>query len=173
MSRAELYAKHCNESYARTVQSAPALHPNPGPPPTAKIAIITCMDARLDVFRMFGLELAEAHIIRVGGGRAPDALRSLVASEQVLGTQEIMVIHHTDCGFTKADSEDKVREEVREGLGGLSVAHINFMPITQGLEKSVQDDVEYLKKSPYVKKDAVITGWIYDTLHGTILEIQT
>ena len=57
-------------------------------------------------------------------------------------------------------------------LGGLSVAHINFMPITQGLEKSVQDDVEYLKKSPYVKKDATISAWIYDTLHGTIHEVQ-
>lgn len=55
------------------------------------------MDARLDVFKMFGLKLGQAHVIRPGGGRAPDALRSLIASEWVLQTEEIMVVHHTDC----------------------------------------------------------------------------
>lgn len=130
------------------------------------------MDARLDVFSMFGLSLAESHVIRVGGGRAPDALRSLIASEQVLGTEEVMVVHHTDCGFSKASSEDKVREEVREGLGGLSVQHVCFMPITEGAEKSVKDDMEFLRRSPYVKKEAVITGWVYDTLKGMIEEVK-
>ena len=62
---------------------------NPGPPPTKQTAIITCMDARIDVFKMFNLKLGEAHVIRVGGGRAPDALRSLIASEHVLGTDEV------------------------------------------------------------------------------------
>ena len=142
---------------------------NPGPPPTRQIAIVTCMDARLDVFRMFGLNLGEAHVIRVGGGRAPDALRSLVASEHVLGTTEIMVVHHTDCGFSKAPSEDMVRKEVGMSVGH-SVGHISFMPITS-FEQSVKDDVDYLKASPYIKKGAIITGWIYDTTKGTIKEV--
>ena len=145
---------------------------NPGPPPTAHVAIITCMDARLDVFRMFGLTLGEAHVIRVGGGRAPDALRSLVASEHVLATNEIMVVHHTDCGFTKAPSEDMVRKEVRTSLGGLSVDHIAFMPITGKLEDSVKDDMEYLRQCPYVKDGASITGWVYNTVEGTIKEVK-
>lgn len=130
------------------------------------------MDARLDVFRMFGLELGEAHVIRPGGGRAPDALRSLIASEHVLATKEIMVVHHTDCGFTKAPSEDMVRKEVKASLGGTSVDHIAFMPITNGFENSVKDDVDYLRKSPYIKKDAEITGWVYDTLKGTIKKVE-
>jgi len=173
MSKAQQYALHCNQSYANSLEAPPKAMPsNPGPPPTEHVAIITCMDARLDVFRMFGLRLGEAHVIRVGGGRAPDALRSLVASEHVLGTNEIMVVHHTDCGFTKAKSEDMVRTEVRASLGGLSVDHIPFMPITGRLEASVKDDVEYLQKCPYVKKEAKITGWVYDTLKGTIDEVH-
>lgn len=106
------------------------MNSNPRPAPTAKIAIITCMDARLDPFQMFGLSLGEAHIIRVGGGRAPDALRSLIASEHVLGSEEVMVVHHTDCGFSKANSEDMVREEVRESCGS-SVDWVSFMPIAK------------------------------------------
>ena len=102
-SLAQRYAHHCNGTYAKSSESPinSIAKNNPGPPPTAKVAIITCMDARLDVFRMFNLSLGEAHVIRPGGGRAPDALRSLIASEQVLGTNEIMVVHHTDCGFQK------------------------------------------------------------------------
>jgi len=173
MSNAQRYALHCNQTYANCLESPKKSMPtNPGPPPTAHVAIITCMDARLDVFRMFGLTLGEAHVIRVGGGRAPDALRSLVASEHVLATNEIMVVHHTDCGFTKAPSEDMVRKEVRTSLGGLSVDHIAFMPITGKLEDSVKDDMEYLRKCPYVKDGASITGWVYDTVEGTIKEVK-
>lgn len=172
MTKAQQYATHCNEKYSKTLQATNHPENNPGPPPTAKVAIITCMDARLDVFSMFGLSWGEAHVIRVGGGRTPDALRSLIASEQVLGTNEVMVVHHSDCGFMKADSEDKVKEEVREGLG-LSVEHISFMPITKGLEQSVRDDVEYLRQSPYVKREAALSGWIYDTLRGTIKKVET
>ncbi|ORY31971.1 carbonic anhydrase [Naematelia encephala] len=173
MSKALEYSLHCNTAYSVSADSPiHTLRPDPGPPPTAQIAIITCMDARLDVFRMFGLKLGEAHIIRVGGGRAPDALRSVIASEHVLATNEIMVVHHTDCGFTKAPSEGIVRDEVRASLGGLSVEHINFMPITQGFEKSVGDDVEFLRKCPYIKDGAKISGWLYDTAKGTIEEIR-
>lgn len=172
MSKAHQYATHCNERWASVAQSSKDLHPNPGPPPTAKVAIITCMDARLDPFRMFNLALGEAHLIRPGGGRAPDALRSLIASEQVLGTEEVMVVHHTDCGFSKAESEDKVREEVREGLGGLSTEGISFMPITKGYEESVKADMEFLRMTPYVKKGAKISGWVYNTLEGTIQEVK-
>ena len=172
-SNAARYALHCNQTYAHSLASPEQSMPvNPGPPPTKHVAIVTCMDARLDVFRMFGLEIGEAHVIRVGGGRTPDALRSLVASEHVLGTKEVMVVHHTDCGFTKAPSEDMVRKEVRASLGGLAVGHFAFMPITEGLEQSVKDDVEFLRQNPYIRKDAEITGWIYETTKGTIQQVN-
>lgn len=173
MSIAQKYARHCNETYASSADSPlSALKIDPGPPPTSRIAIITCMDARLDVFKMFGLQLGEAHVIRVGGGRAADALRSLVASEHILQTKEIMVVHHTDCGFSKASTEDEARKIVRTSLGGRSVDHINLMPFGDQLEQSVKDDVQYLKDSPYVYDKATISGWVYDTAQGTISEIK-
>ncbi len=177
MSLASKYANHCNTTHAPQLAQSAALSSGiltraPGPEPQAPIAIVTCMDARLDVFRMFGLSLAEAHVIRVGGGRTPDALRSLIASEQVLKTNEIMVVHHTDCGFTKAPGLEALLEMVRTGLGGVSVDHVAFMPILRGLETSVKDDVEFLRLSPYIKKDAVISGWIYDTFKGTIKQVE-
>jgi carbonic anhydrase len=170
-SNASRYATHCNTTYSASADSPANVMPsNPGPPPTAKMAIITCMDARIDPFRMFDLKLGESHIIRVGGGRAPDALRSLLASEHVLGTNEIMVIHHTDCGFTKAPSEDLVRKEVGVSCG-LSVEHINFMPIGS-LKQSIKDDILFLRVNPYLRKEVVISGWLYDTLKGTIEEVK-
>ena len=167
-SRAHSYAAHCNTTFAKSTTTSSL----PGPEPTAQVAIITCMDARLDVFAMFGLQLGESHVIRVGGGRVADALRSLVASEQVLGTKEVMVVHHTDCGFSRAKSTDAVYKEVKAGLGGgVTVEWIPFMPILEGFEKSVKEDVELLRRSPVVKKEAIITGWVYDTFKGTIQQI--
>jgi len=173
MPLAQEYAQRCNSTYAPSPAGpaqASSMQPNPGPPPTAKIAIITCMDARISPFEMFGLSLGEAHIIRVGGGRAPDALRSLIASQHVLGTQEVMVIHHTDCGFSKAPSEEAVRTEV-DLSAGAPVGWLSFMPITQGPEASVKEDVEYLRKSPYIRGEQV-SGWVYDTVKGTLDEVQ-
>lgn len=174
MSKACEYALHCNTTYSVSpsgpVQSS-AMKPNPGPPPTARIAIVTCMDARIDPFSMFNLSLGEAHVIRVGGGRAPDALRSLIASEHVLGTTEIMVVHHTDCGFSKAPSEDAARAEVRASLGGRSVDWMSFMLLKKDLKDSVRDDVRFLRESPYIKKGATISGWVYDTTKGTMEEV--
>ncbi|KAL7420498.1 hypothetical protein Q5752_004448 [Cryptotrichosporon argae] len=171
MSLSEAYAKHANDVYSKSSSSpAHALRPDPGPPPTRHVAIVTCMDARLDVFSMFGLSLGEAHVIRVGGGRTPDALRSLVASQHVLGTDEVMVVHHTDCGFSKAPSEEVARKEIRASTGGLNVDWLPVMRIADPKE-SVQDDVAYLRVCPYIKKESVITGWVYDTAKGTVEKV--
>ena len=82
-----------NEAYAAGFQKG-----NLAMPPKRHVAVLTCMDARIDPARALGLEEGDAHVIRNAGGRAADALRSLVISEQLLGTTEIVVIHHTDCG---------------------------------------------------------------------------
>lgn len=79
-----------------------------------------------------------------------------------------MVVHHTDCGFSKAPSEDAAKAEVRESLGGRSVDWMSFMLVKDDLKGSVKDDVQFLKDSPFIKKEAVISGWIYDTLKGTV-----
>src|SRR4051812_31498162 len=85
-------------------------------PPGRKVAIVACMDARLIPSRFFGLEEGDAHVIRNAGGLARDALRSLVNSEQLLGTNEIVIVHHTDCGMLTFQNED-VYAKVKESLG--------------------------------------------------------
>lgn len=180
--RADQYAKHCNDSFGPSRSTASL----PGPEPTAKVAIITCMDARLAPEAQFGLELGEAHVIRVGGGRVKDAFRSLLASQWVLGTEEVMIVHHTDCGFQRASSELnaklKVRAEAAEQLGGqqglLSKAQreaellsVQVMPITNDPEESVKEDLAWARASEALKKDKV-SGWVYDTFKGTMSKVD-
>src|SRR5438128_2271946 len=90
-----------NERYAATFQKG-----NLPLPPARKVAVLACMDARLDPARVLGLEEGDAHVIRNAGGRAADALRSLIISEQLLGTDTIVIIHHTDCGMLTFSNED-------------------------------------------------------------------
>ena len=114
-------------------------------PPARHVAVLVCMDARIDPARALGLQEGDAHVIRNAGGRAADALRSLVISEQLLGTTEIVVIHHTDCGmltFSNGDLRKKVKQELHTDAD-----HIDFLPF-KDLEQSVRDDVTFLKESP-------------------------
>ena len=111
-------------------------------PPARKVAVLTCMDARIVPSRILGLEEGDAHVIRNAGGRAEDALRSLIISEQLLGTTSIVVIHHTDCGmltFSNADLHQKLKKELNADASA-----INFLPF-KDLEMSVRDDVAFLK----------------------------
>src|SRR5262249_22596321 len=113
-------------------------------PPARKLAVVTCMDARLDPAKFLGLVEGDAHVIRNAGGRAADAIRSLVISQQLLGTREIAVIHHTDCGmltFTDAQLHQKLHDELHVH------ADIPFLPFTD-LEQSVRDDVAAIRDSP-------------------------
>ncbi|RBR11627.1 uncharacterized protein FIESC28_08910 [Fusarium coffeatum] len=133
-------------------------------PPSRKVAIIACMDARLDPAQILGIELGSAHVIRNAGGRAADALRSIIISQQLLGTREIVIIHHTDCGmltFSDVDLKTKVRKDLDE-----DVDHMAFLPFSD-LEQSVRDDIKFLRKSPLVL-DGPITGYIYDVKTGKI-----
>src|SRR6266487_2079090 len=108
-------------------------------PPGRKLAVLTCMDARLHPEKFLGLDIGDAHVIRNAGGRASeDAIRSLVISERLLGTTEIVVIHHTDCGmmtFTNAQLAAKIKQDLRADVSGR-----DFLPFSD-LEQSVRDDV--------------------------------
>ncbi|MCA1666458.1 MAG: carbonic anhydrase [Thermomicrobia bacterium] len=136
--------------------------------PRRQIAVVTCMDARLDPAKFLGLAEGDAHIIRNAGGRAADAIRSLVISQQFLGTREIAVIHHTDCGmlaFTEEQLHQKLHDELHVH------AEIKFLPFTD-LEQSVRDDVVALRTSPLLLPDLLVRGYIYDVHTGRLHEVN-
>jgi carbonic anhydrase len=139
-------------------------------PPARKVAVLTCMDARLDPAKALGLSEGDAHVIRNAGGRASDdALRSLIISEQLLGTQEIVVIHHTDCGmltFTNA----QLREQLADGFGADAGA-IDFLPFAD-VAQSVRDDVATIRRAPFIPADIPVSGFIYDVTTGRLMPVE-
>lgn len=137
-------------------------------PPGRKFAVVACMDARLDPAKALGLQEGDAHVIRNAGGRAADAIRSLVISQRLLGTQEIIVLHHTDCGMLTFDN-DTLYGIVRDQLGA-DATHVDFLPFPD-LEESVREDVEIIRNSPLIPNDIPVTGFIYDVKTGKISEI--
>jgi carbonic anhydrase len=127
------------------------------PRPGRRLVVLTCMDARLDLFRALGLEVGDAHLLRNAGGRATDdALRSLALSTKVLGTREIGVVHHDDCGL-----HGQTNEELRERTG----ATVDFLPFDD-LDGSVIDDVDAVRRCPWLPEDAVVWGAVYDVDDG-------
>ncbi|EFX04621.1 carbonic anhydrase [Grosmannia clavigera kw1407] len=136
-------------------------------PPARKVAVVTCMDARLDPAKALGLEEGDAHVIRNAGGRTVEALRSVIISQQLLGTREIVVIHHTDCGMlTFSDAE--IRTKIEKDLGH-KADHIAFLPFSD-VKQSVTDDIAVLKSSPLVL-DVPITGYVYEVETGKIVKV--
>jgi carbonic anhydrase len=136
-------------------------------PPSRRVAVVACMDARLDPARILGLEEGDAHVIRNAGGRATDALRSLVISQQLLGTREVVVIHHSDCGmltFTDAQLKQKLRDE----LG--AETDTAFLPFSD-LEQSVRDDVATIRESRLVLRGIPVTGFIYEVKTGKLRQV--
>ena len=153
-----------NAKYARTFDLG-----NLPIPPARKLAIVTCMDARIIPSEAFGLKAGDAHVIRNAGGRARDALRSLVISQRLLGTNEIAVIHHTNCGmvtFTNQELHAKVKQDL-----GADASNIDFLPFSD-IEESVREDVAYLLSSPLIPADVVIRGFVYDVHSGRLNEVQ-
>jgi carbonic anhydrase len=126
--------------------------------PTRRVAIVTCMDARYFPSRVLGLKEGEAHVIRNAGGRTSEALRSLVISQRLMGTDSIAVIQHTDCGLMKFTNED-LDTRVREELGADST-EIDFLPF-EHLEQNVREDVALLRESPLIAGDTEIRGFVY------------
>lgn len=138
-------------------------------PPGRRLAVITCMDARLDPEQFLGLHEGDAHVIRNAGGRASDdALRSLVISQELLGTEEVLVIHHTDCGMLTF-TNDQLREKLREKYGR-DPGNVNYLPFLD-LKQSVQDDVETVRSYPFMRKDTKVSGYIYDVKSGKLQKV--
>ncbi len=139
-------------------------------PPGRKVAVLVCMDARIDPAKVLGLEEGDAHVIRNAGGRASDdAIRSLAISQQLLGTREIIVIHHTDCGMLTFTNE-QLRDQLRRDLGA-DASGIDFLPFSD-LPRSVREDVAALRASPLLLPDIPIAGLIYDVHTGGLTSVE-
>src|SRR3954447_3678529 len=131
-------------------------------PPGRRFAVVTCMDARLDPARFLGLEEGDAHVVRNAGGLVNDeTIRSLVISHHLLGTQEAVVIGHTDCGmltFTNADLHEKLGPESES---------IDFQPFPDVAER-VRQSVETIRSHPLLPDSFEATGFVYDVRSGRI-----
>ncbi|HEL2738579.1 TPA: carbonic anhydrase [Streptococcus suis] len=137
--------------------------------PKTKVAIVTCMDSRIHVAQALGLALGDAHILRNAGGRVTeDMIRSLVISQQQLGTREIVVLHHTDCGAQTFTNEDFAVQLERDL--GVDVTGQDFLPFTD-IEESVREDIALLKQSPLIPDDVEISGAVYDVDTGRMTEV--
>jgi carbonic anhydrase len=137
------------------------------PTPTRAIAILTCMDARLDPAKFAGLREGDAHVIRNAGGRASDdAIRSLIISHKLLGTNEWFVIHHTECGM-EGFSEENMRALLGAGAADYSV---DWLAISN-LQQSVLADVTLLRSHPLVSNAIPIYGYIFDVKTGRLVEV--
>lgn len=156
-------------------------------PPARHFAVLTCMDARLDPAKYAGLAEGDAHVIRNAGGRASDdAIRSLVISYKLLGTQEFFVIHHTDCGmlfFTNevirgllASSLETAElgangfHDIGSGPGSRAGQFIEWLTIPNA-EQSVVDDVSRIRNHPLVPGNIPVYGYIYDVKSGRLTEV--
>lgn len=154
-----------NRRYAETFD-----HGDLEAPPALRVAVLTCMDARIVPHRLLDLAEGDAHVIRNAGGRAsPDALRSLVVSSRLLGTRELVIIQHTDCGMMSLDEEGLRRDLQAET--GADTAGLDFLSFTD-LEESVRRDVAVVRASPFIVSEAVVSGFVYDVRTGSLREVE-
>src|SRR3954465_12192067 len=130
--------------------------------PSRRLAVVTCMDARIDVFAVLGLHLGEAHVIRNAGGRvAGDGLRRLALSRHVLGVDTVVVMQHTKCGLAGV-TDDELRERTGADLG--------FFPIDDHAA-ALREDIEQLAATPYLGPLKVVAGFVYDVETGELDDV--
>ena len=138
-------------------------------PPGKKVAVLACMDARLNPYGVLGLSEGEAHVIRNAGGVvSDDAIRSLAISQNLLGTEEIILIHHTDCGmltFTDDELAEKLEQETGERPDWR--AH-SFSDV----EEDVREGIERIKASPFIPREESVRGFVYDVKTGELREVS-
>ena len=153
-----------NEVYAKTFE--------PGKPgrPAKKVAILACMDARLDPARALGLEEGDAHVIRNAGGAVThDAMRSLAISQHLLGTEEIILIQHTDCGM-QTFTDDELHERLEEHAGEPPPFAARTF---EDLEDNVRKSLKALKESPFLLKTDSVRGFVFEVETGLLRELHT
>jgi carbonic anhydrase len=137
--------------------------------PARPLIVLTCVDARVDPATAFGLEVGDAHVIRNAGGRATtDAIRSMLISSWLLGTREVAVIHHTDCGMTKF-TDDVLRDMIREGTG--VEVDMDFLSFADP-EESARQDVDTIRGTKGFPDGVAVSGHVYDVRTGRLREVE-
>jgi carbonic anhydrase len=137
-------------------------------PPAKKAAIVACMDARLNVYGALGLEEGDAHVIRNAGGVVTDdAIRSLAISQRLLGTEEIILIHHTGCGMLTF-TDDEFKRSIEEDTGIRPEWAAEAFP---DLDADVRQSIARLKASPFIPRKDAIRGFVYEVETGRLREV--
>jgi carbonic anhydrase len=137
-------------------------------PPAKKIAIVACMDARLDPARVLGLEEGDAHVIRNAGGVvSDDAIRSLAISQRLLGTEEIVLIHHTDCGMLTF-TDDDVKDEITKETG---IRPPFALEAFRDLDDDVKQSIARIQASPFIPRTESVRGFVYEVESGRLREV--
>jgi carbonic anhydrase len=154
-----------NDAYARSFDKG-----NLPLPPAKHLAVLACMDARLDVHKILGLDEGDAHVIRNAGGVATDdAIRSLVISQRLLGTNEIILIHHTDCGMLTF-KDDEVKRQIESEVGIRPAFALEAFP---DLEEDVRQSIARIQASPFIPNKSSVRGFVYDVRSGKLNEIKS
>ncbi|MEA2535013.1 MAG: carbonic anhydrase [Actinomycetota bacterium] len=136
-------------------------------PPSRQVAVVACMDARLDVYRILGLNPGEAHVIRNAGGVVTDdAIRSLTISQRLLGTREIILIHHTDCGMLTF-TDDAVKRQIQDDTGIKPRFALEAFP---DLDEDVRQSIARIRESPFIPNKN-IRGFVFDVGSGRLNEV--
>jgi carbonic anhydrase len=137
-------------------------------PPSKHVAVVACMDARLDVYRILGLKDGETHVIRNAGGViTDDEVRSLAISQRLLGTKEIILIHHTDCGMLTF-TDDAFKREIQDEIGIKPEWAAESFP---DLEEDVRQSLRRIENSPFVTKHESLRGFVFDVATGQLNEV--
>lgn len=161
MSAIEEYLAN-NREYAKSFQGPLPL------PPAKQVAIVACMDARINVFGALGIKEGEAHVIRNAGGVVTeDEIRSLAISQRLLGTKEIILIHHTDCGMQTFSDEDFKNTILNETGVKPSWASEAF----KDLDLDVRQSIQRIKNSPFIPNTDQVRGFVFDVATGLLNEV--
>jgi carbonic anhydrase len=140
------------------------------PRPRLKLAVLTCMDTRIS-YKSLGLEPGDAHMIRNAGGIVTDdALRSLLVSHYLLGTEEIMIVNHTDCGLMKA-TEEELRKEIESKAGSPPNTPLRFYAFRDAAQ-NVGEQIRRLKSHNWVHEEIKVRGFIFDVSDGRLREVK-
>jgi carbonic anhydrase len=138
-------------------------------PPAKGVAVVACMDARLNVYGMLGLQEGDAHVVRNAGGViTDDEIRSLAISQRLLGTREIILIHHTDCGMLTF-SDDELKQQIQEDVG---VKPHFSMESFSDLEEDVRQSIARIQNSPFVPNKDSVRGFVYEVETGRLREVS-
>ena len=139
-------------------------------PPARGVAVVACMDARFDVHKILGLEEGDAHVIRNAGEViTDDEVRSLTISQRLLGTREVILIHHTDCGMLTF-SDDELKAQIHEDVG--LKPHFSMESFSD-LEEDVRQSIARIKASPFVPHKESVRGFVYEIETGRLREVNS